>query len=51
MLYDYSSHLDMHILHVAYLVHLDMLDSWLYIIMIVIEHAILARYSSHLACV
>ena len=51
MLYDYSSHLNMHILLVAYLVHIDMIDSWLYIIMIVIKHAIISRYLSRLACV
>ena len=51
LLYDHSAHLDMYILLVAYLVHLDMIDSWLYIIMIVIKHAIISRYLSRLACV
>ena len=35
----------------CYLVHLDIFGSWLYIIMIIIEHAIIVRYSSWLACV
>ena len=48
---DHSAHLDMYILLVAYLIHLDMFDFWLYIIMIIMEHAIIVRYSYRLACV